>query len=153
MSCAKYLTDFRSTFNLIDAWHRLNPRSPQCTWFNSDFSIGSCLDKFLVSQSLLSFVSNCEVKPFCLSDHDIVFLTLRLDDLRPHGPGLWKFNNSLLQDTNFIEYISERMNAFLRSNFFSNKAEIISFARTKCKNLSHDRVVLTNEIITVLIPL
>ena len=101
----------------------------------------------------MSFVSNCEVKPFCLSDHDIVFLTLRLDDLRPHGPGLWKFNNSLLQDTNFIEYISERMNAFLRSNFFSIKAEIISFARTKRKNLSHDRVVLTNEIITVLIQL
>ena len=34
-------------------------------------------------------------------------------------------------------------------DFFKNsiKAEIISFARTKRKNLSHDRVVLTNEII------
>ena len=34
-------------------------------------------------------------------------------------------------------------------DFFENsiKAEIISFARTKRKNLSHDRVVLTNEII------
>lgn len=55
LSCAKYLTDFRSTFNLIDACHRLNLRSRQFTWFNSDFSIGSRLDKFLVSQSLLSF--------------------------------------------------------------------------------------------------
>ena len=160
LSCAKYLTDFRSTFNLIDAWHRLNPRSRQCTWFNSDFSVGSRLDKFLVSQSLLSFVSNCEIKPFCFSDHDIVFLTLRLDDLRPRGPGLWKFNNSLLQDTNFTEYISERMIALIEGiehfpsvklwwDFFKNsiKAEIVSFARTKRKNLSHDRVVLTNEII------
>ena len=48
LSCAKYLTDFRSTFNLIHAWHCLNPRSRQCTWFNSDFSVGSRLDKFLV---------------------------------------------------------------------------------------------------------
>ena len=70
-SCAKYLAHFRSTFNLIDAWHRLNPRSKQCTWFNSDFSIGSRLDKFFVSQSLFSFVSNCVIKPFCFSDHDI----------------------------------------------------------------------------------
>ena len=145
---------------MIDAWHCLNPRSRQCTWFNSDFSVGSRLDKFLVSQSLLSFVSNCEIKPFCFSDHDIVFLTLRLDDLRPRGPGLWKFNNSLLQDTNFTEYISERMNALIEGiehfpsvklwwDFFKNsiKAEIVSFARTKRKNLSHDHVVLANEII------
>ena len=111
LSCAKYLANFRSTFHLIDAWHRLNPRSRQCTWFNSDFSIGSRLDKIFVSLSLFSFVSKCEIKPFCLSDHDIVYLTLRLDDLRPRGPGLWKFNNSLLQDTNFTEYISNHMNA------------------------------------------
>ena len=141
-------------------WHRLNPRSRQCTWFNSDFSIGSRLDKFLVSQSLLSFVSNCKIKPFCLSDHDIVYLTLRLDDLRPRGPGLWKFNNSLLQDTNVIEYITDRMNALIEGiehfpsvklwwDFFKNslQAEITSFSRTKRKNLSHERVVLTNEII------
>ena len=160
LSCAKYLADFRTTFNLVDAWHRLNPRSRQCTWFNSDFSIGSRLDKFLVSQSLFSFVSNCEIKPFCLSDHDIVYLTLRLDDLRPRGPGLWKFNNSLLQDTNFIEYITDRMNALIEGiehfpsvklwwDFFKNslQAEITSFSRTKRKNLSHERVVLTNEII------
>ena len=160
LSCAKYLANFRSTFHLIDAWHRLNPRSRQCTWFNSDFSIGSRLDKIFVSQSLFSFVSKCEIKPSCLSDHDIVYLTLRLDDLRPRGPGLWKFNNSLLQDTNFTEYISNRMNALIEGiehfpsvklwwDFFKNslKAEIISFSRTKRKNLSHERVVLTNEII------
>ena len=160
LSCAKYLADFRSTFNLVDAWQRLNPHSRQCNWFNSDFSIGSRLDKFLVSQSLFSFISNCEIKPFCLSDHDIVYLTLRLDDLRPRGPGLWKFNNSLLQDTNFIEYISDRMNALIEGiehfpsvklwwDFFKNslQAEIIAFSRTKRKNLSHERVVLTNEII------
>ena len=160
LSCAKYLANFQSTFHLNDAWHRLNPRSRQCTWFNSDFSIDSRLDKIFVCQSLFSFVSKCEIKPFCLSDHDIVYLTLRLDDLCPRGPGLWKFNNSLLQDTNFTEYISNRMNALIEGiehfpsvklwwDFFKNslKAEIISFSRTKRKNLSHERVVLTNEII------
>ena len=87
LSCAKYLAHFRSTFNLIDAWHRLNPRSKPRTWFNSDFSIDSRLDIFFVSQSLFSFVSNCVIKPFCFSDHAIVYLTIRLDDLRPRGPG------------------------------------------------------------------
>ena len=89
-----------------------------------------------------------------------MYLTIRLDDLRPRGPGLWKFNNSLLQDTNFSEYISDRMNALIEGmehfpsvklwwDFFKNslKAEIISFSKTKRKNLSHERVVLTKEII------
>ena len=69
-------------------------------------------------------------------------------------------NNSLLQDTNFSEYISDGMNALIEGmehfpsvklwwDFFKNslKAEIISFSKTKCKNLSHERVVLTNGII------
>ena len=95
-----------------------------------------------------------------------MYFTLSLDDQRPHGPGLWKFNNSLLQDTNFTEYISDCMNTLIEGiehfpsvklwwDFFKNslKAEIISFSRTKRKNLSHERVVLTNEIIKLKAPL
>ena len=75
-----------------------------------------------------------------------MYLTIRLDDLRPRGPGLWKFNNSLLQDTNFSEYISDRMNALIEGmehfpsvklwwDFFKNslKAEIISFLKLSVK--------------------
>ena len=73
-----------------------------------------------------------------------MYLTLHLDDLRPRGPCLWKFNKSLLQDTNFTEYISDPMNALIKGiehfplvklwwDFFKNslKAEMISFSRTK----------------------
>ena len=52
------------------------------------FSIGSCLDEIFVSWSPFSFICNCEIKPFCFYDHYIVYLSLRLDDLRPCGPGL-----------------------------------------------------------------
>ena len=160
LSCAKYLSDFRSAFNLIDAWHCLHPRSRQCTWFNSDFSIGSRLDKVFVTQRFFPSVLSCKIKPFCLSDHDIVYLSFCLNDLRPRGPGLWKFNNSLLDDTAFSDYISECMNALIAClehfpsvklcwDFFKNsvKAEIISFVKSKRKSLSHERVVLTNEIL------
>ena len=52
ISIADYLTDFRSSFGLIDCWRKLHPRSRELTWFNSDFSIGSRLDKFFVSKNL-----------------------------------------------------------------------------------------------------
>ena len=41
---ADYLTDFCSSFGLIDCWRKLHPRARELTWFSSDFSIGSHLD-------------------------------------------------------------------------------------------------------------
>ena len=52
-SPAKYLSDFRSTFNFVDAFRKLHPQSREVSWFNSDFSIGSRLDKFLCPAILL----------------------------------------------------------------------------------------------------
>jgi len=46
---AKYLSDFRSSFNLVDVFHKLHPRFRDVAWFNSDRSIGTRLDKFFVS--------------------------------------------------------------------------------------------------------
>jgi len=47
-SPAKYLSDFRSSFNLVDIFHKLHPRACDVSWFNSDRSIGTHLDKFLL---------------------------------------------------------------------------------------------------------
>ena len=38
------LSNFKSCFNLFDAWRSKHPRESQCTWFNFDLSIGSRLD-------------------------------------------------------------------------------------------------------------
>ena len=71
---AKYLCVFCSTFSLSDAWRKLHPRLRQCTWFNSDFSIGSRLDKFFVSQRFMPSVSSCEIRNF--SDHAFVYISI-----------------------------------------------------------------------------
>ena len=56
---ATYLSDLQSAFSLCDAWRRLHLKLRQCTLFNSDFSIGSHLDKFFVSNMLMpSIVGN-----------------------------------------------------------------------------------------------
>ena len=51
ISIADYSKDFRSSFGLIDCWRKLYPRSREF-FSNSDFSIGSRLDKCFVSKSL-----------------------------------------------------------------------------------------------------
>ena len=130
------------------------------TWFNTDHSLGSRLDKFLVSPNLVSFVSNCDILPCVLSDHDFVDLSLDFKDLIPRGPGIWKFNNSLFDDEDFCHYVSDPIQN-LRSckssfgsiqqwwDFFKSslKQDIMLFAREKRKQLSRERVSLTNRLI------
>ena len=72
---AKCLTDFCSVFSLIDVWRRLRPRLCQCTWCNSDFSIGSRLDYFFVSTNVMPSVVSCEISPCVFSDHDFICLS------------------------------------------------------------------------------
>ena len=161
-SIAKYLSDFRSTFGFVDIWRKLHPRIREMTWFNSNFSIGSRLDKFYLSRNLTKYVKSCEITPCCYSDHDFVMVIFDFSTLIPRGPGLWKFNNFLLNDERFCSFLTERINDLstcktsfqsLKSwwDFFkeSLKQEIISFAREKRKSLSRERVILTNNLIAL----
>ena len=66
VSVGKYLADFQKAFNLVDVWRRRNPKLRVMTWFNSDLSIGSRLDKFFLTQNLLQFVEKEDIMPCCL---------------------------------------------------------------------------------------
>ena len=144
-----YLSDVGSAFSLCDAWRRLHPRLRQCTWFNSDFSIGSRLDKFFVSNTLMPPIISCEISPCVFSDHDFVCLSIQPDDNTCHGPGLWKFNSSLLDDSDFTDYISNSIRdlatclehfSTVKSwwDFFNTsiKSDIISFSMHKRRDLA-----------------
>lgn len=159
-SLAKYLSDFKSTFSLVDIWRKRHPRARQMSWFNADSSIGSRLDKFLISTNLVDFTDKCDISACCMSDHDFVNLCLDFADLSPRGPGVWKFNNSLLYDDSFCEYISGRISdlasckisfELVKSwwDFFktSLRSDVFSFAREKRRSLNSERISLTNRLI------
>ena len=106
---ASYFVDFKSGFKLVDVWRKLHPRAHEMTWFNSDFSLGSHLDKFLLSPGLLKFATSCSISPCSFSDDDFVNLVFDFRDLNPRGPGLWKFNVSLIDDDAFCNFIASRI--------------------------------------------
>ena len=87
----------------------MHPRSRELTWFNSDFSIGSRLDKFFVSKSLRDNLLSSSILPCCLSDHDFLDLHFQLVNVPTSGPGICKFNASLLRDSVFNDLISSRI--------------------------------------------
>ena len=43
-----------------------------------------------------------DISAFYDSDHSPVIISLTPEDQVPRGPGFWKFNNSLLEDEEFV---------------------------------------------------
>ena len=97
------VNDFKDEMDLHDPWRLKYPDTRMFTWHNSQ-NKHSRLDYFLVSSDLLNLLENPLIKPAYRSDHSVVELTLKLSS-HPKGPGIWKFNNSLLSDENYINDI------------------------------------------------
>ena len=63
------------------------------------------LDFFLVSQTLINFSCKEKIRPGYRSDHSIVELTLTFSKEFSNKRNFWKFNNSLLYNTDFIKEV------------------------------------------------
>ena len=127
---ADYLTDFRSSFGPMDCWRKVHPRSRELTWFNSDFSISSRLDKFL---SLKVY----EVICFHLQFRRVVYPIMI----------------SLIYISSRISELAEAIDSFDDVRKWwdfckdSLKAEIVAFSKEERIRASHSRVDLTNRLI------
>ena len=153
-------SNLKSNFGLIDAWRFKHPRASQFSWFNSDLSIASRLDTFLISRSLRQSIQECEITPCTFSDHEFVSLDIDPSSFVPHGPGIWKFNNSLLSNEAFCQQIVSVIDTFsmfehtfpsvidfweaLKQDF---KQLSIKFSRTLSRDRARSRVLLTNKLI------
>jgi polyhydroxyalkanoate synthesis regulator phasin len=71
------------------------------------------LDYFLLSNNLISFVKNVLIENSYRSDHSGVVISLILNPVKK-GRGLWKFNNSLLIDKDYVTVVKEIINKVTR---------------------------------------
>ena len=152
------LTHLKSVYFLFDTWLK-HPRERQFTWYSSDFTIASPLDSFLISRYLCDQVVSCEIRPCVYSDHDFFYNELNLHTVNQRGPGVWMFNNSLLQDEKFCIAISDLIDHFLcfRSSFPSDlimwdrlkqdiKCFAIKYSRERWKQLSREKITIINQL-------
>ena len=160
ISIHKEYESLKNDFALVDVWRNLHPGSREFTWFNSSRSIGSRLDKFLVSRELLSPGVECNISPCLISDHDFVSFVFDIPTGAKRGPGVWNLNNSLLKDKDFCTSIEKLIDSHMRflPSFASLqdwweflkqsiKEESIAFSRNKRRRLRKKQVSLTNKLI------
>ena len=94
--------DLCAEFNLIDIWRELNIESSRYTWRTSNGNKHGRLDFFLISQNLFNNIKDANIEFGYKSDHSIVSITLKGQDIEKDKP-FWKFNNSLLKDPKYCE--------------------------------------------------
>lgn len=99
------LLEINSHHNLSDIFRELHPEKLRYTWRKPRPFKQARLDFFLVSNSLLNMVQESDILSSYKSDHSPVLLTLKIGNFT-HGKGLWKFNNSLLHDSDYIKTIN-----------------------------------------------
>ena len=110
-----------NTHDLIDTWREKNVNIQGFSWSNTPMKIQCRLDYFMISKDLRSSLKHAKIFPNIFSDHSTLSITLISEGKdAKHGPGLWKFNNSLLLlDIDYIELISRKI-----PEFASNYSEV-----------------------------
>ena len=103
------IKDHLSKHNLIDIWRVQNSERKRYTWKSTNPCKRSRLDYFLITEDLLSLDPQSDILNAYRSDHNIISLTF-LKSMQPRGKGLWKFNNSLLENKDFCAMIKKEIN-------------------------------------------
>ena len=88
--------------DLVDVWRTKHPNKKRYSWANGSGKIKCRLDFWLISKQLLTRVTEMDISAYYDSDHSPVIISLTPEDQVPRGPGFWKFNNSLLENEEFV---------------------------------------------------
>jgi len=95
------LSAFLKDNGLVDIWEAFYRTVPTFTFVGP--SGGSRLDRFYLTKDLVRCLSSVVQRPSGFSDHDGVSFEIRLSGARVKERPLWKFNNSVLTDKDFVE--------------------------------------------------
>ena len=97
--------EFLKELNLTDIYRELHPKSKSFTYVSKSVNLKSRIPYFLISRSLSCDVKQVEIRISIAPDHNVIFLSFDVKNDFNRGPGLWKFNNTLLEDNNYKELI------------------------------------------------
>ena len=92
--------------DLCDIYRNLHPNTKRYTWRRKNPIKQARLDMFIASSTILDIINKCEIRLSYRSDHSITELEILLNKFN-HGKGVWKFNNSLLENTKYLNLINK----------------------------------------------
>ena len=107
-NATEYIKAVIESLDWIDIWREFNPDSAGYTWGRKASNLKERLDWFLINQELYQEVECVGITTGYKTDHCMVIIVILIES-NERGPGFWKFNNSLLEDADYVE----KMDKFL----------------------------------------
>ena len=108
------LVSIMDDIGLIDVFRKLNPNERSFSYESKSLKVSSRIDFYLISKSITNGAVKANTKVSNAPDHKAVVLDLRILSEK-RGPGLWKFNNSLVEDNEFVELIKNSYQLYVGS--------------------------------------
>ena len=108
--------EMQSALDLEDIWRINNKNLKKYTWFSSKQPKQMArLDFFLTTPDIHSQLKKQEISHGYRTDHSLLSLEITIGNLK-RGKGFWKFNTSLLHDSNYIQMVKEVIKDTLQDN-------------------------------------
>ena len=105
------LIELNETFDLRDIWRIRNPKKRKHSFRQKHLSgiIQRRLDYIFISQNLQEYVKKSDVLSTLSTDHSPVFCSISKQNefSKAKGRGLWKFNNSLISNKDFVKQMKQ----------------------------------------------
>ena len=134
--------EMKNCFNLIDPWRSNNPGLKQYTWRQPNPLKQGRLDFFLISNQLLSLVSDCQIHNSYRSDHSIISLDLLLDNGKKRHRS-WKFNSSFLKEDEYVQTIKDTIKEITLKYIDTNEHNDVRYEdinKKTCRFILSDQV-------------
>ena len=98
------LISMMEELELIDIFRKQYPQKLTFSYESKALKVCSRIDFFLVAHCLSKCLVNIQTKVSNAPDHNAIKLSLEPSEER-QGPGLWKFNNALVDDEEYVNRV------------------------------------------------
>ena len=127
-SIAKFI-ELKEKFDLCDIWRIRKPKTKRFTFHQKHVSslIQRRLDYIYISNSMEFSVKNTDVLAPLLTDHSPIKFSCFKNEESNRGRGLWKFNNSLIENEEYVlqmkKFILDTLNELFTENILDDQVK------------------------------
>ena len=106
---SRFLQSLLKEHALIDIWRNKHPHVKMFTWYRTNPRIFCRLDYFFISKDLVQNYKSSKITESIRTDHKMITLELTKKQIQQRGPGFYKFNNSLLENQEFVNRMAHEI--------------------------------------------
>ena len=125
-------------YKLVDVWRVQNQEKREYSWFKrGNILKASRIDFALVSAGLDQKAENVMYKSTVQTDHRALYMVIDLD-FNSRGTGYWKFNNQLLHDIKYVEFMNREIQQTILSSSNKNACETWDILKKRIKKQTQE---------------